>query len=255
MNALGKGALAAVCSLALHAVVGLALMRYAAQPRPQVRQKPLEVAVVVKPRPPPPPPPAPPPPKAAPKPLVRTPVRKLVTQPAPAPPPTSDLPPPPVQEAKENTPPPPVLLSGITLESTSTQGSFAVATGNTLAGDPGRVGRDPKDVPPARAYKAERYAAAAQVNELPGVLNKGAVDINRFYPVEARKKEFEGEVVLRLLIDADGSIAKVEVISDPGEGLGAAAIKAVREFRFSPAKVNGVAVATTVPFKISFVIN
>ena len=154
----------------------------------------------------------------------------MTKAPLPPPPRPIDAPPPPVVESKKNEPAPPVLLSGITLESTSAGGSFAVATGNTLAADPGRVGRDPKDVPPAKAYKAERYAAAAQVNELPGVLNKGAVDINKYYPPDARRKEFEGEVVLRLLIDADGSIVKVEVVSDPGEGLGAAAARAVREF-------------------------
>ena len=72
----------------------------------------------------------------------------------------------------------------------------------------------------------------------------------------ARKaREFEGDVVLRLLIDADGSIAKVEIVSDPGQGLGPAAAQAVRELRFSPAKVNGVAVATTVPFTIHFTLD
>ena len=60
--------------------------------------------------------------------------------------------------------------------------------------------------------------------------------------------------MLRLLIDSDGSLAKVEVISDPGEGLGAAAMKAIREYRFSPARVNGTPVATTVPFTLHFTI-
>ena len=61
--------------------------------------------------------------------------------------------------------------------------------------------------------------------------------------------------LLRLLIDSDGSIAKVDVVSDPGEGLGPAAAQAVRELRFSPAKVHGVAVATTVPFTIHFTLD
>jgi TonB family protein len=106
-----------------------------------------------------------------------------------------------------------------------------------------------------KPYKAARYATSAQVNELPGVLNRDALDIKRYYPPAALKKEFEGDVVLRLLIDSDGTIAKVDVVNDPGEGLGAAAARAVRQLRFSPGKVDGEAVATTIPFTIRFVIN
>ena len=145
-----------------------------------------------------------------------------------------------------------MVVTGITMESTTGSGSFAVGVGNTLRGDPGRVGHDPSTVKP---YKAARYAPAAQVSELPSVLNRDALDIRKFYPPDALKREFEGDVVLRVLIDSDGSIARVEVVSDPGEGLGAAAMRAVREFRFAPGKVNGEAVATTIPFTIRFVIN
>lgn len=251
MNALQKGAIAAVASLALHAGVGVALGKMAARPKPKERGPALQVAVVEKPKPPPPPPP----PKPV-EPKKPPPPKKIVTMmkqpPQPVPPPPVAAPPPPTQEAKKDTPPPPVLLSGITLESTSAGGSFAVATGNSLSGDPGRVGRDPKDVPPARPYKAARYAAAAQVNELPDLINKADLDINKYYPPEAKRKEFEGEVVTRLLIDSDGTIAKVDIISDPGEGLGAAALKAVKDLRFKPGKVNGEAVATTIPFTFHF---
>jgi protein TonB len=81
------------------------------------------------------------------------------------------------------------------------------------------------------------------------------VNLRQYYPPDAMRAGFEGDVVLRLLIDSDGSIAKVEVVSDPGQGLAAAARKAIlAEYRFSPAKVNGVPVATTVPFTIHFTI-
>jgi len=106
-----------------------------------------------------------------------------------------------------------------------------------------------------KPYKADQYATVAQVNELPRPLNRDALNLRKYYPAQARKNGFEGDVVLRLLIDADGSIAKVDVVSDPGEGLGPAAAQAVRELRFSPAKVNGVAVATTVPFTIHFTLD
>jgi TonB family protein len=145
-----------------------------------------------------------------------------------------------------------VVVTGITMESTSQGGGIAVGAGNTLQGAPERTAPAPESVKP---YKAEQYAPAAQVSELPRPLNREALNLRRYYPAQAKRSGFEGDVVLRLLIDADGSIAKVDIISDPGQGLGPAAAQAVRELRFSPAKVNGVAVATTVPFTIHFTLD
>ena len=144
------------------------------------------------------------------------------------------------------------MITGITMESTSQGGSFAVGAGNTLRGAPEKTARAPETVKP---YKAEQYAPAAQVNELPQPLNRESLNLRKYYPPQAKKNGFEGDVVLRLLIDADGTIAKVDIVSDPGQGLGPAAAQAVCELRFSPAKVNGVAVATTVPFTIHFTLD
>jgi hypothetical protein len=60
---------------------------------------------------------------------------------------------------------------------------------------------------------------------------------------------------LRLLVDSDGSLAKVEVIGDPGGGLGAAGARAIRQFRFRPGKVGGQAVATTITYVLHFVLD
>ena len=253
-------ALALSLALVLHALAGVGMYFYTryklVHPEKQRAQQPLEIAVVDKPAPPPLKAAEPPPPKPVPmKRVARAPVKPPpVNAPPPTarppPPPTND-PPPPTVEAKGPPSKEPVrVLSGITLESTSQGGTFAAPVGNTLYGAPGKIAADPKTVKP---YKADRYAPAAQVNELPHVLSQP--EIRRFYPSDALKSEFEGDVVLRLLIDSDGSIAKVDVVNDPGRGLGAAAVQAIREFRFAPGKVNGTAVATTVPFVIHFVIN
>jgi protein TonB len=209
---------------------------------------------------PPEPPKAPPPPE--PRRELPKPKPRLVRGPRPAepqpiaktpPPPQPEAPPPPTTEAKVTSAAPPLVLPGITLESTSTGGSFAVASGNTLAGDPGRKGREPEQVKP---YKAERYAPAAQVSELPSVANRGQIDCRKFYPPAALKREVEGDVVLRVLIDSDGSIAKVDLVGDPGEGLGEAGVSCMlKQYRWNPGKVNGNAVATTVTFTIHFTIN
>jgi Gram-negative bacterial TonB protein C-terminal len=118
----------------------------------------------------------------------------------------------------------PIVLPGVTLESTTQAGGFAVPTGKTLYGAPPRKTADPGA---ARPYKAEKYVAAAAVTELPGVTSKPD-NLRHFYPHEAEQRGFEGDVVLRLLIDADGSLAKVDLVSDPGEGLGAAGVRAIQ---------------------------
>jgi protein TonB len=237
-------------SIALHGGLALAILGVAVRPRP-VAQRPLQIQVVDAPPPKPAEPPPPPPPPVPMK-VARAPREpRNLPPPASAPLPPSNAPPPPTAEAERNTKEP-VVITGITMESTSQGGSFAVGAGNTLRGTPERTARAPEEVKP---YKAEQYAPAAQVNELPQPLNRESLNLRKYYPAQAKKNGFEGDVVLRLLIDADGSIAKVDVVSDPGQGLGPAAAQAVRELRFSPAKVNGVAVATTVPFTIHFTLD
>ena len=233
-------------SLLLHLGIAAAVARLAVRPAPALQQ-PLQIAVVDSPPPaPPPPPPQPVPmrvaraPKATPPPI---------RSPLPAPP--EAPPPPPAAEARDKTPAP-VVVTGITLESTSQGGSFAVGVGNTTRGTPEVKARAPESVKP---YKAEQYAPAAQVTELPSPLNRESLNLRKYYPPQAKRNGFEGDVVLRLLIDADGSIAKVDVVSDPGEGLGPAAALAVRELRFSSPKLNGVPCATTVSFTIHFTLD
>ena len=234
-------------SVALHLALALVMVALAVRPRP-VPQTPLQIQVVD--AAPKPPEPVPPPPKPVPMKMARAP-RAPQPVPTPTPLPPSRAPPPPTTEAPSKAPQP-IIVTGITMESTSEGGSMAVSAGNTLRGAPEKTARAPETVKP---YKADQYATAAQVSELPQPLNRESLNLRKYYPPRAKKSGFEGDVVLRLLIDSDGSIAKVDVVSDPGEGLGPAAAQAVRELRFSPAKVNGVAVATTVPFTIHFTLD
>src|SRR2546421_1095142 len=235
-------------SVALHAAVAVFIVALAVRPRP-IPQEPIQIQVVDV----PPAAKAPePPPRPVPMKVARAPrTPRALPPPTPTPLPPSTALPPPTSEAPRSTRNP-VVITGITMESTSQGGAFVVGAGNTLRSAPEKVARDPQMVKP---YKADQYAAAAQVNELPRPLNRDALNLRKYYPAQARKNGFEGDVVLRLLIDADGSIAKVDIVSDPGEGLGAAAAQAVRELRFSPAQVNGGAVATTVPFTIHFTLD
>src|SRR5256885_1139614 len=232
-------------SIVLHGVAAVAVARARARPAPAPSVR-VQVAVVETTRPAPPPAPVPPPvPPPAPVRVVKM-ARAPVARPeAPRP----DAPPPPSAETARPSPAPsddaPVAIAGISYESTAAGGTFAVPVGNTLGAAPERLARKPLE---AKPYKAERYAPASDLAEAPRVLNRDQVDIRRYYPKEALQRGVEGEVVLRLTIDSDGSIAEASVVRDPGEGLGAAALRAVREFRFAPGKVGASPVATAIPF-------
>ena len=233
-------------SLLVHAALVATLGKIPRAP-PVPNQQPLQIAVVEK-----APSPAPPPP-AEPVKVARAP--RATTTDVPPPrittrPPPRAAPPPPSRDAQEQKAQP-IVLPGITLESTSQASSVAVPTGNTLYGQPSTSAKDPQE---AKPYKADRFVAGSQVNELPAVESRPD-SLRPFYPEAARRRGVEGDVVLRLLIDADGSLAKVDVIGDPGAGLGEAGARAIRQFRFRPGKVGGQPVATTITYVLHFVLD
>ncbi len=55
------------------------------------------------------------------------------------------------------------------------------------------------------------------------------------YTEEARRKKIEGNVSVRLRLEADGTIGEVQVVSGLGEGLDEEAIKSMRQILFLPA--------------------
>lgn len=73
------------------------------------------------------------------------------------------------------------------------------------------------------------------------------------YPPDARRAGWEGSVLVRVLIDADGNVASVSVSSSSGyDSLDAAAAEGVQQWRFSPAKNNGVPVSSYKNLRIRF---
>jgi protein TonB len=74
------------------------------------------------------------------------------------------------------------------------------------------------------------------------------------YPWEAKRRGVEGIVVLRLFIDERGALNNIAVLQDPGAGLAEAAIAALRQSSFRPAKRNGQPVASRCKLPIKFVL-
>jgi len=78
------------------------------------------------------------------------------------------------------------------------------------------------------------------------------------YPDFAKKSGIEGSVVLEVEVFADGSVGAIEIkkslMAGPG-GLDEAAINAVRQWEFSPAKSGGKPVSVWVTFPVEFSLN
>lgn len=73
------------------------------------------------------------------------------------------------------------------------------------------------------------------------------------YSEEARKAKFQGIVLLRVVVAADGRAADIRVVSGPGLGLEEQAVMAVQNWRFRPALgPNRKPVATQIAIEVQF---
>lgn len=90
---------------------------------------------------------------------------------------------------------------------------------------------------------------AAQVDEPPRVIRQTPPE----YPVTAQRKGLTGLVELRFLVERDGSVGEVRVISAAPEGLFEnSAVRAVKSWRFTPGMYRGEPVRTWVRIPIAF---
>ncbi len=116
----------------------------------------------------------------------------------------------------------------------ATEESIGVAAGGAWAGAGDRGSGGEGD-------GASRPRAAATGNRPP------------VYPAIARQRGWEGSVVVRAKVRADGSVADVSIAESSGRAvLDEAALSAVRQWRFVPASKDGRAVESVVDVPITF---
>src|SRR5688572_4368009 len=121
----------------------------------------------------------------------------------------------------------PGVAGGSTLLIPMAGASISIAPAPTPAPqEPRRVGGDVK--PPQRtAYKAPQYPAAAQAARI------------------------EGTVILEAIIDAQGVVQNVKVVKSVPL-LDRAAIEAVQQWRYTPTRLNGVAIPIIMEVRVTF---
>ena len=97
------------------------------------------------------------------------------------------------------------------------------------------VAPPPAALPPPEAPAGGVYAAVPPGGTQPEEIDR----VIPRYPAAARAAGTAGAVVLRGIVRKDGTIDDVEIIKDQPDGLGDAALDAVRRWRFRPATFRG----------------
>lgn len=94
----------------------------------------------------------------------------------------------------------------------------------------------------------EGAVSFAKLDVKPKVLKKSLA----VYPEDARQAGAGGMVVVKILIDEEGAVSKAVLVKKEPDfpSLDRAALKAAKEFKFTPAKKDGMTVKTwmTIPF-------
>ena len=182
------------------------------------------------------PPPPPPPPAAAPKAAPKVEVQKSV----------------PVRSTQmvaptiipENIPKPlaapePEAPSGGGVEGGVVGGVEGGVPGGVLGGVPGGTGPGTGEGEPLRV--GGEVKAPALVNR-----------VEPSYPEAARKARMEGVVILEAIITASGSVEEVKVLKSVNPLLDASATRAVQQWRYKPATLNGRAVRVYLTVTVTF---
>ena len=94
---------------------------------------------------------------------------------------------------------------------------------------------------------------AAGVNRLPKLISQPSnLDMRAAYPEAARRENREANVYLKILVTAEGEVARVRVVRGAGKGFDRAAVALVKKFRFRPAEADGQPVSVWIPWTYKF---
>jgi len=183
--------------------------------------------LLIAPPPPPPPPPPPQPIKTIVKPVARLIQSGKLMQPRAIPKEVAVF--------KEAELPPDIINNA------NTGGVFGGIPGQGIIGNSGpALPPPPKAVAPARIKQGGNVTAASIITQTRPV-----------YPALARQARIQGNVVLHAIIDKDGKVAQLEVVSGHPL-LVQAALDAVKQWRYKPTQLNGDPVEVDTTITVTF---
>ena len=123
--------------------------------------------------------------------------------------------------------------------------SAGIKFGTTLAKQ-----RDAEIIKESEAMSLPIPTAEYLVSEMPRLIS----EVRAPYPVEAKKNNVEGLVMMDLLIDEKGKVRQAVLVEGPGYGLNEAALAAIKNFEFEPAKVSGQPVSVKIRYSYRFIL-
>jgi periplasmic protein TonB len=105
--------------------------------------------------------------------------------------------------------------------------------------------------PPPQPPRPTEYLPQHRISRPPQIPTE---EIRRrvVYPTLANRQGIEGVVYLELFIDEEGRVQRIEILREPGFGLGAAAAAAFEGVTVEPAEANGRAVAVRFRYPVRF---
>jgi len=72
------------------------------------------------------------------------------------------------------------------------------------------------------------------------------------YTEEARQEKVAGNVLVSLIVDANGNPSNIQVVRSVDKGLDEKAIEAVSQYRFKPALLNGEPIPVALNVEVRF---
>jgi periplasmic protein TonB len=206
-----------------------------------VDRPPLPVEPDPDPEPAPEPAPEPPPPQPAlPPPPPRNVLKAMPpkAEPSPVPPPPEDVPDEEPAAAEPNTNNDlPASSRVFRLPSSGPDGTMPVARGQTTGragGVPGGRGTNTGGGGDVRAGQGVKPVSLSALKRMPRPIGRQDY-LNTQYPEEARRLRIEGQVKVRLVIDAQGRVQQTALVQKLGHGLDQQALTFARRLRFEPA--------------------
>ena len=109
---------------------------------------------------------------------------------------------------------------------------------------------------PALAHARQDSTPEAQPPPEPKLTRPPAVQrfVEAAYPPEAEAQKLEGRVLLSIDISATGEVTRAEVLEAAGHGFDEAALAAIRQFRFTPAELDGKPSPVRITYAYDFVL-
>ena len=108
--------------------------------------------------------------------------------------------------------------------------------------------RTEREARETRADTRRIYPNVPSGGRPPEITRRDAPD----YPIAARRAGIEGAVILRAVINRDGTVGDVDIVKDLPLGLGEAAARSVRRWRFQPATLDGTPISVYYTITVNY---